>query len=555
MITATPLIPFMRRVRLVRAWGGVGVGFCVGGFAVLLLAVGDLFGWWDSSWILGAGLMAGCALVGGIIGLLWNLTPEALADSIDRRAELQNRVGTAITVADSSLSPVQQEDAWEHLQSIRPKAVYPYRWRRQHTAGLALGAVGFALFGVSRSHILMSVEDKADRTELAKAAPVIERVAKVPEEQGMDKKQTPGEKKLVAEMRELAEKLRKERLSKDQTMQKANELGKKADELMAQRENQSIQHMETAQQKLEDQAMSDAAKELGMNQQQMQEMDQNMVRQQMKEASKDPGKLSQMQQMNEDRMRQLEKEMADLQKQLKDGKNEKGEPLSDKERKELQQKLKEAQKEYQTLKLSQKALDMLKKLTSMPEFKELQKMMQEMMKNMPQGKGTQQQLTKEQIEEMQKALEELAEKLKDEKAMKEYLEGLKKALEQMQQGNQLGEMQMGLLGALGMIPMNGPSGPGQDNFFRNLHNLPKRDTPADIEAKSNPMSVSGKRQEKGEETYVEIKGPTQVGNRSSTPYVDVLPNYTHKAEAALNRKQIPKKHEQRVKKYFDSLQK
>lgn len=57
----------------------------------------------------------------------------------------------------------------------------------------------------------------------------------------------------------------------------------------------------------------------------------------------------------------------------------------------------------------------------------------------------------------------------------------------------------------------------------------------------------------GPETYVEIKAPTTVGTRSSVPYVKVLPSYKRKAESALDRQQIPKQHEKRVREYFDSL--
>jgi hypothetical protein len=44
-----------------------------------------------------------------------------------------------------------------------------------------------------------------------------------------------------------------------------------------------------------------------------------------------------------------------------------------------------------------------------------------------------------------------------------------------------------------------------------------------------------------------------VGNRSSVPFRNVLPSYEKKAESALNRQQIPKQHQRRVKEYFDSL--
>lgn len=549
-----PLLqPFARRVRVVRAWRGIGMGLALGGVVAATLGLLDLIGRLDATWLLLLTIVGASAFLGGVIGFLQPFRETELADSIDRRADLANRIGTAVVPLESPLIEAQHEDAWSHLRGVSPREVYPLRLSRQHLLGVGLTALACGLLFTSRSQLLMSSEEKAARADLAKAAPAIERVAKIPEERSTDQKLSPAEKQLVQEMRELAKKLQQERLSKDSSLQKANDLIKKAEELEKNRQETMTQKLASAGEMMEDKALDQAAKELGMSPEQMKQTDQSLARQQMQMATQNPGKMGEMQRMNDARMNELQKQMDALKKQLQSGKNEKGEPLSAEERKALEQKMKELAGEMAKLKLSQKALDMLKKLTSMPEFKELQKMMQQMSQGQQGGQG--QKPTKEQIEEMQKMLEELAEKLKDEKAMREFLQQMKEALEQMQMGAQLSEMQMGMLGALGMMPMNGPSGPGQDNFFRDLHNLPKRDTPTDIQSKANPLATSGERQDKGEETYVEIKGPTKVGNRSSTPYINVLPEYRHRAEEALNRKQIPKKHEKRVKQYFDSLQK
>jgi hypothetical protein len=72
-------------------------------------------------------------------------------------------------------------------------------------------------------------------------------------------------------------------------------------------------------------------------------------------------------------------------------------------------------------------------------------------------------------------------------------------------------------------------------------------------AKATPSMITGSQRPTGEQAYVEIKAPSTVGNRSSVPYVRVLPSYRRKAESALNRQQIPKEHEKRVKEYFESL--
>ena len=57
----------------------------------------------------------------------------------------------------------------------------------------------------------------------------------------------------------------------------------------------------------------------------------------------------------------------------------------------------------------------------------------------------------------------------------------------------------------------------------------------------------------GPESYIEIRGPASLGARSAIPYRSVLPSYQRKEEAALSGGQIPKKHQKRVRAYFESL--
>src|SRR5688572_27276620 len=107
----------------------------------------------------------------------------------------------------------------------------------------------------------------------------------------------------------------------------------------------------------------------------------------------------------------------------------------------------------------------------------------------------------------------------------------------------------GLFG-LGLGMGNGKGGPGGGLGPGQINKLDKE---VDIKASSMPMAVRGDRQAKGTETYIEIKGPTGLGSKSSTPYYKVLPKYKKQAEEAIDRQKIPKQHQKRVKKYFDSL--
>jgi len=57
----------------------------------------------------------------------------------------------------------------------------------------------------------------------------------------------------------------------------------------------------------------------------------------------------------------------------------------------------------------------------------------------------------------------------------------------------------------------------------------------------------------GDQTYVEVTGPTMPTGKTSVPYQSVLPKYEKTAETALNRNDIPLSEREKVRAYFDSL--
>jgi hypothetical protein len=92
-------------------------------------------------------------------------------------------------------------------------------------------------------------------------------------------------------------------------------------------------------------------------------------------------------------------------------------------------------------------------------------------------------------------------------------------------------------------------------MYKDIGQVPLNDQPEDIKAGADPKMVKGQRQDEGEETYIEVKGPSKPGERSKTPYFKVLPKYKKKAEEALDKDRIPREHQKRVKDYFESLNK
>ena len=116
-------------------------------------------------------------------------------------------------------------------------------------------------------------------------------------------------------------------------------------------------------------------------------------------------------------------------------------------------------------------------------------------------------------------------------------------------------MSCGLQGAFGLgglVP--GKGGRSRDNSFANIGQVPMNEKEQNIKSSALPMSVTGDRRETGPESYIEVKGPTGLGAKSSTPYTKVLPKYKKQAEQAVQRQQIPREHQKRVKEYFESLE-
>ncbi len=108
----------------------------------------------------------------------------------------------------------------------------------------------------------------------------------------------------------------------------------------------------------------------------------------------------------------------------------------------------------------------------------------------------------------------------------------------------------------GYNPLSGAGAPSRDTYFANAQHVHHSDKPEASQGKTNLTSVTGERDnQKPGETYLEIKGPTMIGTRSSVAYTGDVLSAKKKAEQAINRQKIPKEHEKRVKQYFDSLAK
>ena len=90
-------------------------------------------------------------------------------------------------------------------------------------------------------------------------------------------------------------------------------------------------------------------------------------------------------------------------------------------------------------------------------------------------------------------------------------------------------------------------------FFSGYGGINKSKDPTKGEGDTSLLGVRGERRADGQEWFVEVKAPSAMGDRTSVPYQKVLPKYKNAAEKAIDRQDIPKDQEKRVREYFESL--
>ncbi len=561
------LTPYIKRVRLLRCAKMFALGLLGASLVLVTWGVAAAFGRAVISWPHAAGVLFGLGAVGALIGWLMPLPREAVAKSVDRRADLKDRLTSGLEIHDTPLSGDIQSDAESSLGDLSPQKVYPFRWTGIQSAAscaflLALGAVPFG-----QAMPFVTKERRAEQAEMRAASPEVERIAKELEVgQGKD---LAAEKKLAAELRKFAQDLNRADLNKEQALQKAQSMAEQAKQLSETRLEKAEDKMESiktesireqfeeaggdlgklADLKLDSmqmQMLEDAMKQSGADQM----LGENIDEETMKALGAD-NTASEMARMSQEQRESVAREIAKQQQEMQ---QKMADPnLSAEQREELQKQMEAMQELAQKLQMSEEVQKALQELQNSEEFQKLQEMMQEMqqsMEQMQQGEP----MTQEQMEQLQKAMEEFAEAIKDPERREQMMEQMRQMMEQMQQGNMSVETMQQMMALLGQ--MNDPSARGGANdggSFQGEGENQKGD-PMELAGKTNPTAVRGRRDEKrGDEVYTEIKAPTTTGNRTSVPYNKVLPRYQKTAESAIGTSKIPPKHRQRVKEYFDSL--
>jgi len=603
------LRPYRRRVRILLMWRYGAMAGVAGAFVATLLSLLDWRGVLTVyPWQLGACILAG-VLMGALYGLLLRVSDAAVAQLIDRRAGLKDRLQTAMEHTDGAhlFDLPLIEDAQNALQNADPKRIFRPQFGKWQK--LFVGAVAMTLFVQFLPQILAIAlpERREEQKEIKQAAQEIQEVAKPILEEAKKPDADELTKRIAQNVELYNKRAREAKMNKQEALLRYNEILDEARKL----EQQTQRQLEQAAQKAQtagEQLQKLAEKSNQQNQlpphlqQQLQSMQQELQQQmqslqQQLQSGKDlqgrpltaqqradlqqqlqrlQASLQAMQNPNQAnlqaQMNDLQRKIDELQRMLQSGKDANGNPLSKEQMEQLKKQLESLQQQMRALKLSQEAQEFLRKLMNDPAFKEamehLRKLAEQMQKLNQQQDPQQRKLTQEEIEqrlqELERQLEELAKKYNSDEKIRELAQQI---LEQVKQMKKLSQCQGACMGlgmgncfGLGMGLGAGAFGTkqkqawdkgefvGQPELFNQGDKQPELKIPMkDTAVSGQPPLVPGA----GD--YMDYNAPPTPGG-SSIPLTQALPTYQKKAEQALSQQNVPPAERKRVKRYFESLQ-
>ncbi len=447
------LKPFRRRVRWVLAWRYAAVGGAIGAALALLTDLGDWLGKWEADPIVLVLTIALGLLIGAAYALFRSLPSEAIAQLIDRRAELKDRVTTALLCSDTPFVEPLREDALTHLASVRPSQIFRFRLTVWH--GVAAGLLISLLISRFLPNLPLPflASFRQDRKEAKQVVENLQRVLKPIVEHAKEPEATQFEKAIAQQIRELYKRSQQGRLSKKEALIKAEKLLAEAEKLQKQSQEhlkrvstKAITAAESLKESLKQKAMASQMQEMKALLERMQEIERQLrsqnltpTQRQLLEAEKQllQRTLSAIGQLNQQEiqrlMEALEQQQAQLQKMLQSGQ------LTPEERQLLQQQLQSIQQQLRALRLSKQAQEFLRKLMNDPNFREAMKILAELQKQLQQlQSGGIPQLSPEELErmlrELEKAIEELAKQFGDDEKIRELAKQILEAAKRLKEG-------------------------------------------------------------------------------------------------------------------------
>lgn len=587
------LRPYRRRVRLLLMWRYGAMAGVAGALVATFLSLLDWRGVLTVyPWQLGVCIVVG-VLLGALYGLLLRVSDSAIAQLIDRRAGLKDRLQTAMEHTDGAhlFDRPLIEDAQIALQKAEPKYILRLQFGKWQK--LFLGAVALSLFMQFLPQILAIAipERREQQQEIKQASEEIQEVAKPILEEAKKPDADELSKRIAQNVELYNKRAREAKMSKQEALLRYNEILEQARQLEQKTQKQleqTIQKAQTAGEQLQKMAEKSNPELNQLHQQLQQQMD--ALQQQLQSGNDWQGRplnaqqraqLQQqlqrlqatMQAMQNPNQANLQAQMNDLQqqidalkKQLESGKDANGNPLTKEQLEQLKKQLESLQQQMRALKLSQEAQEFLRKLMSDPAYREamehLRKLAEQMQQLNLQKDPQQRKLTQEEIEkrlqELERQLEELAKKYNTDEKIRELAQQI---LEQVKQMKELSQCQ-GACTGLGMCMGLGMGAGGtkqkqawdKGEYFGQPELFNQGDKQPELKIPMKDTPISGQPPLlPGAGDYMDYNAPPTPGG-SSIPLTQALPTYQKKAEQALSQQNVPPAERKRVKRYFESLQ-
>lgn len=573
-----------RRIRMLRLLRSESTALCWGALVCLLLvgagkAAPNLA---PSPWGIG-GLLAFVLLLGALHALLPRLSDLDVARLTEGRADLKERLSSAVEFHRLGVSPAepfygeQLTDANLHAAGVDIKKLFPARIPRQLVLGLILCLALFLVALLPNLPAFWSPQKKADMAEVKTMGIQLLKVAE-DKEKTADQQKLDETKKAAAEARKLAEAMKHNKMDKKESLIAMQKLTHKMEEQQRKMADQQAQK-----------PLDQAGKELKKSMEQMQK--------DVEQARKD-------------------KEAQDAQKSLqKQDPKQPGQKPGEKPNEQMQ-------KQSEAMKMAQQAMQQMQQAMANQDMQKMQQAMDQMAKAMQQGS-----MSKQEMQQMQQSMQQLAKALAntqmnmsaqdlqklaqamqsmqsmDAKSMQQLAAMMKKigagmcknpgGMGQMMDAKQLAELLQALKdGRLTMCMGNGKKpgfggkGPGkgfggqggptnamkdpektrprlmvnnEKGFTRangksgSVKDLVKYLSMANRPSAHLPNGkINGAKTKQGQELSMEMTGdpePTQ----SSSPYYKAVETSRRQAESTLDKENIPASMKKQVRDYFDSI--
>lgn len=320
---AERLRPYRRRVRLLLAWRYGAMGGIAGALVATLLSLLD----WRALLVVYPWQLAATVGIGMAIGVLYamalRLSDPAVAQLIDRRAGLKDRLQTALEHSEGThlFDAPLLEDAHLALQSVSPSQVLRLRFGRWQQ--LFAGSLALLLFVHFLPPILAIAipERREEQKEIKQVAEQVQEVAKPILEEAKKPDADELTKHIARQVELYNKRAREAKMSKQEALLRYNQLMEQA-RLLEQQNQRALEQLsrqaQTAGARLE---------QLAREREQLQ---------------LPPEASQRLQQLNQAEQR-LRSELERLQQQLQSGKDAQGNPLTEAQRAALREQIQQLQ--------------------------------------------------------------------------------------------------------------------------------------------------------------------------------------------------------------------